>query len=270
MQSVGLGTAGEIVISVQHVDFAYDGRPVLEDCSLEVTAGEFLGLIGPNGGGKTTLLRLMLGELSPRAGSVSIFGLPATELGRRRSLIGYVPQRETLDWDFPATALDVVVMGAFGSLGIGRRVGQDVREQGRRVLKMLGVPDIADRPISKLSGGQQQRIFVARALIAQPRLLLLDEPTTGVDIGGIEAFFSQIRELKQRLDLTVIMASHDVQHLRHVADKLACIRRSIHWHERADAISDERLTSVEDICELDAYLTHRRTYHRSEGESHDL
>lgn len=269
MAQASAQTVPQTVVSVEHVNFSYQGFEVLRDCSLKVQRGDLLGIIGPNGGGKTTLLKLMLGGLRPTSGVVEVLGRPATNLGPMRGLIGYVPQRETLEWDFPATSLDVVVMGAFGSLGIGRRVHADVRDHARSLLELLGMPEIADRPFGKLSGGQQQRVFVARALIGNPRLLLLDEPTSGIDINGIEAFFSQLRELKRGFDLTVVMVTHDLQHVRHVADRMACVWHSIHWHERAEAVSDQLLAEVGQVCELDAYLDHRNEHHHgqcSEGE----
>jgi len=136
-----------------------------------------------------------------------------------------------------------------------------MRRRADEVMELAGIADLGDRLIGKLSGGQQQRVFVARALLAQPRLLLLDEPTIGIDTGGQEAFFNLLRDMQERFSLTIVMASHDLQHVRHVADTLACVSRRVHWHSRAELITDETLKDLY-ACELDAFLTHEEKYHR--------
>ena len=263
MRHAATDNSSSPVVQVEHVDFAWDGNEVLRDCNLEVTEGQFLGLLGPNGGGKTTLLRLILGELVPQRGRVLVFGKEAHRLGRGRHLIGYVPQRERAEVNFPATALDTVVMGTFSSLGFGRRVRRAQREAALRILDRLGLAEVGHKPLRELSGGQQQRVFVARALVAQPRLLLLDEPTVGIDIAGQESFYQQLHQLQAEMGLTVIMVTHDMDHIRHVADWLACVFREIHWHGPAETISREEL---QEACELGAYDEHVRTFHLREGE----
>jgi zinc transport system ATP-binding protein len=250
------------VVRVSHVDFSWQDSPVLTDCDLEVGPGVFLGLIGPNGGGKTTLLRLILGELLPDRGEVWVLGHDARRLGRHRHLLGYVPQRERADFSFPATALDTVVMGTFAPLGWGRRVGRAQREQARHTMDLLGIADLGDKPLRELSGGQQQRVMVARALVSEPRLLLLDEPTVGMDVGAIEFFFNRLGELQRQLQLTVIMSTHDMEHIRVVADSLACINHTIHWHGRSEALTGETLEAV---CELGAFHRHVEVYHAEEA-----
>ena len=252
--------SSEIIVAVDDVTFAWREVPVLNHCELKVPAGVFLGLIGPNGGGKTTLIKLILGLLRPQSGTVRVFGRPAASLGSSRRLIGYVPQRSEVDWSFPATVRDVVLMGAFSTAGIMRRVPLELRERAEQVMELTGIADLADRPIGKLSGGQQQRAFVARALLPEPRLMLLDEPTVGVDTGGQEAFFNLLRDMQQRFSLTIIMSSHDLQHIRHAADRLACVSRKVHWHDRSDLITAETLQSLY-ACELDAFLSHEQKYH---------
>jgi zinc transport system ATP-binding protein len=251
------------VVRVEHVDFSWQDTLVLRDCDLEVTAGVFLGLIGPNGGGKSTLLRLILGELAPDRGHITVLGHDARRLGTYRRLIGYVPQRERTDFNFPATALDAVVMGTFAPLGWGRRVGREQREQALHTMDLLGLVDLADKPLQQLSGGQQQRVLVARALVSSPRLVLLDEPTVGMDVGAIEFFFARLGELQRQLQLTVIMSSHDLEHIRIVADSLACINHTIHWHGRSEALTGETLEAV---CELGAFHRHIETYHADEAK----
>ena len=252
------------VVSVEHVDFAWDGTEVLADCNLEVQAGQFLGLLGPNGGGKTTLIRLILGELAPDRGRVLVFGRDAHRLGRERRLVGYVPQRERAEVNFPATALDTVVMGTFSSLGFGRRVHRAQREAALRILELMGIPHVADKPLRQLSGGQQQRVFVARALVSRPQLLLVDEPTVGMDVAGQESFFEELEALQKELQMTVVMATHDMDHIRHVASWLACVNRQVHWHGPSDELTEEELDQA---CELGAYHKHVETFHVGEKEN---
>lgn len=254
----------EPVVQVEQVNFAWQDNPVLVDCNLEVGEGVFLGLLGPNGGGKTTLLRLILGELIPDSGRVLTLGREAYHLGRRRHLIGYVPQREWAEFNFPATALDVVVMGTFSTLGWGRRTGKTQREQALHTMDRLGLAETASKPLRELSGGQQQRVLVARAMVSYPRLLLLDEPTASMDVAGQEFFFERLGALQEEMGLTVIMATHDMEHIRHVADWLACVSQHIHWHEPSEAVSEEALTAA---CELRAFHHHVRTYHRGDHRS---
>ncbi|HEY3398247.1 MAG TPA: ATP-binding cassette domain-containing protein [Armatimonadota bacterium] len=247
-----------VVVSVEHVDFAWDAALVLHDCNLEVREGQFLGLLGPNGGGKTTLIRLILGELVPGRGRVSVLGQEASRLGARRRLVGYVPQRERAEISFPATALDAVVMGTFAGLGWGRRVTHTQREAALHTLERLGIPEVAHKPLRELSGGQQQRVFVARALVSSPRLLLLDEPTVGMDVAGQESFFEQLHSLQDGTDLTIIMSTHDMDAIRHIAGWLACVSHSIHWHGEALSLSEEELSSA---CELDRVHRHMEIFH---------
>ena len=251
------------VVSVEGVDFAWDGNQVLADCNLEVQAGQFLGLLGPNGGGKTTLIRLMLGELVPDRGRVLVFGRDAHRLGRDRKLVGYVPQRERAEANFPATALDAVIMGTFAGLGYGRRVHQAQREAALRILDLMGIASVAHKPLRQLSGGQQQRVFVARALVSRPQLLLVDEPTVGMDVSGQESFFEELEALQRELKMTVVMATHDMDHIRHVASWLACVSREIHWHSPSEDVTEEELHAA---CELGAYHKHVEEFHVGEKD----
>jgi zinc transport system ATP-binding protein len=255
-------TEENYVVRVEQVDFSWAETQVLADCDLEVREGVFLGVIGPNGGGKTTLLRLILGELIPERGRVTVFGREAQNLGSRRKLVGYVPQRERSEFNFPASALDAVVMGTFAPLGWGRRVGPAQREQALHTMSRLGLADLAHKPLRTLSGGQQQRVMVARALAGNPRLMLLDEPTVGMDVGAQEAFFEQLGSLQRELRLTILMSTHDMEHIRSVADSLACINHSIHWHGRSEALTGQTL---EEVCELGAFHRHVETHHADES-----
>lgn len=241
------------VICLKNVWFRHGDRVALEDITFCIDEGIFLGLIGPNGGGKTTLLKLVLGLLPLQEGHIEVFGrsLPA-DLPKVRPLIGYVPQRHDIDKNFPVTAAEVVLMGAAGKVGLLRRIPRQMRERAAALLERVGVGDLCSRPIGRMSGGQQQRTFIARALIGEPKLLILDEPTVGLDSVGQQQFLQLLRNLKEELHLTVVMVSHDVGQLAFYADQIACLSRKLHWHDRS-ALLDEKVIQHVYACELDAY-----------------
>jgi zinc transport system ATP-binding protein len=260
--------AKDAVIDLREVSFGYgEGPLVLDNVNFKVSEGEFLGLIGPNGGGKTTLLKLILGLLPPVKGEVLVLGRRADTLGRDRRLLGYVPQDTIVHKKFPATALDVALMGTYASLGFFRSPGARERQLAMEALEHVGLKGLELRPAGNLSGGQQQRMSIARALVAQPRLLLLDEPTSGLDTGGQAQLFAMLEDLRRRYKLTVIMVSHDVTALAHYADQLACLSRTLHWHDRSELISEAVLRQVYN-CELDAFfIQHREHLEQFHGDA---
>lgn len=239
------------VVCLKHVTFRRDDRLILDDITFCSDEGIFLGIIGPNGGGKTTLLRLILGILPVQEGRIEVFG-HAPESARR--VIGYVPQKHEIDRNFPASALDVVLMGATAKAGLFRRIPAETKKRAEELLERVGNGELKDRPIGRMSGGQQQRTFIARALISEPRLLVLDEPTTGLDSSGQQQLLHLIRNLKNDLGLTVIMVSHDVGQLAHYADQIACLNRRLHWHDRSALLTEQVLQGVyAPACEMNAY-----------------
>jgi zinc transport system ATP-binding protein len=254
------GKDAPTVIELRGVNFAYArGTPVLDKLDFKVWEGEFLGLIGPNGGGKTTLIKLVLGLLKPDSGEVLVLGRAAHSLGKDRRLLGYVPQDTSVRKQFPATVLDVALMGTYSSLGLFRRPGEKERKAAREAIEHVGLGGLEERQAANLSGGQQQRLAIARALVAQPKLLLLDEPTSGLDTGGQAQLFRLLEELRKLYKLTVVMVSHDVTALAHYADQLACLNRTLHWHDRSEMISEAVLRKVY-ACELDAFFIQHRQH----------
>lgn len=254
-----------MVIEFKNVSFAYSpGAPVLEDVNLTVREGEFLGLIGPNGGGKTTVLKLLLGLLTPGSGDVRVLGHSASSLGRDRRMLGYVPQEVNMSPRFPATVFDVALMGTYASLGLFKNPGKLEHAAAREAIEHVGLGGLESRQAGSLSGGQQQRLSIARALVARPKLLLLDEPTSGLDTGGQSKLFAMLKELRALYELTVVMVSHDVTALSHYAGQLACLNRTLHWHDRSELISEAVLRNVY-ACELDAFFIqhkeHLRDFH---------
>jgi manganese/zinc/iron transport system ATP- binding protein len=196
----------EAAIDVTDLTVAYKEKPVLWDIDFRVPPGVLLAIVGPNGAGKTTLIKSILGLVKPAAGRVFIYGKPYRE---QRRLVGYVPQRGSVDWDFPTNALDVVMMGCYGALGWIKRPGKREREMSLEALDKVNMGDFAERQISQLSGGQQQRVFLARALVQNADIYLMDEPFQGVDATTERAIVALLRELRER-GKTVVVVHHDL------------------------------------------------------------
>jgi manganese/zinc/iron transport system ATP- binding protein len=205
-----------LAVHVEDLTVSYHNKPVLWDIDLDVPPGVLAGIIGPNGAGKSTLIKTILGLVRPAAGHVYIHGRPYR---RQRRLVGYVPQRSSVDWDFPTNALDVVTMGLYGRLGWLRRPGRKDLAAARNALELVGMADFADRQISQLSGGQQQRVFLARALVQEADVYFLDEPLAGVDATTERAIIDILRRLRAG-GKTVIAVHHDLQTVRAYFDWL--------------------------------------------------
>jgi manganese/zinc/iron transport system ATP- binding protein len=199
--------ASESAIEVADLTVAYQDKPVLWDVDVTVPPGVLMAIVGPNGAGKTTLIKAILGLLRPVAGQVQIFGRPYEE---QRQQVGYVPQRGSVDWDFPTSVLDVVMMGRYGALGWLRRPGKAERGAALEALEKVGMAAFAGRQISQLSGGQQQRVFLARALVQDAAIYLMDEPFQGVDATTERAIIALLRDLRAG-GKTVVAVHHDLQ-----------------------------------------------------------
>lgn len=196
-----------IALSVDDLTVAYNSKPAIWDIDLEVPEGVLMGIVGPNGAGKSTFIKSVLNLIPRAAGTVRFYGKPYEQA---RSLVGYVPQRGSVDWDFPTSVVDVVTMGLYGKLGWFRRPGRKEREQALHALDQVGMADYAERQISQLSGGQQQRTFLARALVQDAQIYFMDEPFAAVDAVTERAIVAILRELRDR-DKTVLVVHHDLQ-----------------------------------------------------------
>ena len=228
----------EVIVSFQNVDFSYNSVPVLEGVTFAIYDRSFISIVGPNAGGKTTLLKLMLGLLEPSRGTIEIFRMPPD---RARSLIGYMPQHVQFDPSFPVTVLDVVLMGRLGN---GARFGP-YRKKDRTIcleaLRRLEMHDAWKHPFGALSGGQRQRVLIARALATEPKLLLLDEPTSNVDVAVETELFELLNILSKTI--TVIVVSHDLGFVSQYVQRVVCVNRRVAVHPTA-AITGEMISDL--------------------------
>jgi manganese/zinc/iron transport system ATP- binding protein len=213
------GEGAVAAIEVNDLTVAYRDQPVLWDVDLIVPQGVLMAIVGPNGAGKTTLIKAVLGLVNAAAGQVLVYGEPYA--GQRR-LVAYVPQRGSVDWDFPTSVLDVVMMGRYGALGWIRRAGRRERDQALAALDKVGMADLAQRQISQLSGGQQQRVFLARALVQEARVYLMDEPFQGVDAKTERAIITVLQELRAQGN-TVVAVHHALQTVAEYFDWVAIL-----------------------------------------------
>lgn len=227
-----------LAIEVTDLTVAYEEKPVLWDIDLAVPEGTLMAIVGPNGAGKTTLIKSILGLIPAAAGQVRIYGQPYVQ---QRQLVGYVPQRGSVDWDFPTSVLDVVMMGRYGRLGWFRRPGQQERELALDALEKVGMAKFAGRQISQLSGGQQQRTFLARALVQDAQVYFMDEPFQGVDATTERAIVTLLKELRAA-GKTVVVVHHDLQTVPEYFDWVTLLNvRRIASGPVGDVFTDENL-----------------------------
>ncbi len=239
------------IIELQNVSFQYDYTQVLKNISFRVEEGDFLALLGPNGSGKSTLLKLILGLLKPMNGSIELFGQDMN-MFKQREWIGYVSQKSNaFNSGFPATVEEVVKSGLTKKTGLFKRLPKDVHERVIQSLQSVGMEQFAKRNIGELSGGQQQRVFIARALIAEPKLLILDEPTVGIDHENVQSFYDMLAKLNEERQITMILVTHDVDTVSNRISHVACLNQTIHFHGYKN---DFDVLSQQD---LDAWYGHK-------------
>lgn len=246
-------SATDEVIRLENVWVQYDGVPVLEDVNLVVREGDFIGVIGPNGGGKTTLLRTILGLTKPSRGRVTVLG---TSPLRGRRFVGYVPQYSSFDRDFPVSVWDVVLMGRLGHTGCLRRYTDEDRTVATNALRAVEVLDLKDRQIGRLSWGQRQRVLIARALAAEPKVLLLDEPAAALDSQVEAGLYDLLRALNEKV--TIVMVSHDIGVISAYVKSIACLNRRLVYHNSRAITRDMLRVAYECPVDLIAHgLAHR-------------
>lgn len=220
--------AQNIVISLQGVDFGYTEEPVLQDVNLQIHEREMIGIVGPNGGGKTTLLRLLLGLLKPQRGQVLVFGQPPAKSSHR---LGYVPQHMLYDNRFPVSVLDVVLMGLTGKSSLGPFAKATLR-RAEEVLASVNLNEFRNHAFAELSGGQRQRVLIARALASSPDMLLFDEPTANVDTTAGEKLYEILDQLNERM--TILIVSHDIGFVNRHISSVVCVNRQVVVHPTSD------------------------------------
>ena len=227
------------VVEIDNVSFAFNGRNILTQVSLEIQAGDFMAMIGPNGGGKTTLIKLMLGLFKPSNGTIRILGRPP---GQASHHIGYVPQNTHINAEFPISVLDVVLMGQLQPGNRRIRHSRQDRVVAHEALDKMGMGAHCHRRIGELSGGQRQRVFISRALVCEPDILLLDEPTAHIDTKGQTDLYQLLKTLNQ--EMTIVVVSHDLLLVSPYVKSVACVNGRLHYHPRRQLIGE----SMEDMC----------------------
>jgi zinc transport system ATP-binding protein len=234
-------------IRVDDLSFHYGDKNVLHHVNMEIRQGSFLGLVGPNGSGKSTLIKCILGLLKPQQGGVYLFGEKVNKFNNWEK-VGYVSQKaNSFNTAFPATAFEVVSMGLFGKVGLFRFLKPSHKQKVWEALRAVNMEAYAGQNIGELSGGQQQRIFIARALVSDPELLILDEPTVGIDIESSESFYNMLKNLHQDNNMTLVLVTHDVGVMTDYVTDVACLNKQIHFHgntKEFEESSSEKMSAI--------------------------
>ena len=240
----------EPAVHIKHVSYTYpptglDAAPIsaLSDVDFTIDQHTKLGILGPNGGGKSTLIKLILGLIKPTTGSITVFGQSAAQ-ARQQGLIGYLPQRLAAQQDWPISVKQAVGLGRACRTKPWKKLSNEDHAAIDHAINLVEITDLADRPIGALSGGQLQRTMIARAIAGSPKLLVLDEPMVGVDIAGQQRFGTLINTLQRELDLTVIVVTHDMRAIAAVADRVACLSRTLHFHDAPNGLTPAVLAQV--------------------------
>lgn len=234
------------VIKLENVTYGYNSDLVLEDISFKADQGDLLGIIGPNGAGKTSLFSLILGLLEGYQGKITVFGEDIRNNRKVLKKIGYIPQKNIIDQGFPATVEEIVSLGVFE---------RKTKDKIISAIKIVGLLEQKHKRIGELSGGQQQRILIAKALVNEPQLLILDEPTTGIDLETQNKFYALLRKLNSENKITIILASHDLDAINKLANKIACVNRKMSFHGDArEFFGNEQLLKSYSESSMQAHM----------------
>lgn len=237
----------DTVIRLENIHYAYDNKLALKDVNLEIKRGMFMGLVGPNGGGKTTLIKIILGLLKPDKGSIYLLDQPIDTF-KDWNRIGFVSQKaNTFNKGFPATVFEVVAMGLTAKIGYLKFMKKKDKQKVLKAIDQVGMGEYAFKNIGNLSGGQQQRVFIARALVSEPELLILDEPTVGIDFQNVERFYDLLHELNTKKNLTLLLVTHDTGAMTKHATNIVCLNQTLHFHGKSEeysALSPEHLSKI--------------------------
>ncbi|WP_156324416.1 metal ABC transporter ATP-binding protein [Bacillus sp. FJAT-27251] len=243
----------EPIIEIKHLYYRYDRENVLEDVNLSVNHGSFLGIVGPNGSGKSTLLKLILGLIKPQRGEIKLFGKDIKQF-RERQKIGFVSQKaNSFNSGFPATVYEVVASGLTKKIGLLRFYNKNDAKKVEKAVASVGMEKFLHRNIGELSGGQQQRVFIARALVSDPELLILDEPTVGVDTENVQSFYEMLEQLNKD-GITLLMVTHDIGAITDKVTNVACLNKVLFFHGTSTEFEDKKHLGVSDIYGHDVHL----------------
>ncbi|UOQ43841.1 metal ABC transporter ATP-binding protein [Halobacillus salinarum] len=254
------------IVTLNDVSFKYEREWVVKNVRLSIEPGQFLGLVGPNGSGKSTLIKLMLGLLKPDKGTIQLFGKPMKDFKDWKE-IGFVSQKaNSFNSGFPASVLEVVQSGLVSRIGTLRFFNRHHKAKAMEALRLVEMEEFAQSTIGELSGGQQQRVFIARALVSDPKLLILDEPTVGVDKKHVADFYELLRKLNDEQGITLLMVTHDIGTITEHATHVVCMNKSIHYH---GASEDYKEFSDEELNSLYGHPVHKLTHnHEYDGVEH--
>ncbi len=217
------------IIVARSVSFKYGNHTVLDNVSLHIHKGDYLGIVGPNGGGKTTLLKIILKLLKPTSGTVELFDTNIEDFNQWYK-IGHVPQKMYIDSLFPISVAEVIAMGLYGKKGLFRGLNKEDKEKVNQTLKIVDMVQNKNQLVGNLSGGQLQRVMIARALVADPEVIILDEPTSGIDVNAQEQFYILLRKLNREMQITLVLVSHDIDVVAHETTEVACINHHLVYH----------------------------------------
>lgn len=235
------------VIRLENIHHAYGNKVILNDVNLDIKRGMFMGLVGPNGGGKTTLIKIILGLIKPDKGTIYLLDEPIEKF-KDWNRIGFVSQKaNTFNKGFPATVFEVVAMGLTAKIGYGKFMKRKDKQKVLTAIDQVGMGEYAYQNIGNLSGGQQQRIFIARALVSEPELLILDEPTVGIDYQNVKLFYELLHELNVQQNITLLLVTHDTGAMTEYATNVVCLNQTLHFHGKTDeysALSADYLSEI--------------------------
>ncbi|MFE8703183.1 metal ABC transporter ATP-binding protein [Cytobacillus sp. FJAT-54145] len=254
------------IINIDHVSYRYEKENVLEDVSLSIPKGAFLGIVGPNGSGKSTLLKLILGLLKLQKGGISLFGQDINKF-KEWHKIGFVSQKaNSFNTGFPATVYEVVASGLTKKLGLFKFMAKQDQQKVHEAIKSVDLTKFTNQNIGELSGGQQQRVFIARALVSDPELLILDEPTVGVDAQNVQSFYEMLGNLNQKMGITLLLVTHDIGTITDKVTHVACLNKHLHFHGNTDEFEQLKLNDMSDFYGHDVHvLTHDHHHHHHHG-----
>lgn len=259
---MGDSMKSEPIVEIKGVSYRYERENVLEDIYLTVPYGSFLAVVGPNGSGKSTLLKLILGLLKVQEGNIKLFG---EEIQRFKDwqLIGFVSQKaNSFNTGFPATVYEVVASGLTKKVGLFKMLKQQDHKKVREAIEAVGLTAFKNRNIGELSGGQQQRVFIARALVSDPKLLILDEPTVGVDVQNVQAFYDMLEDLNQTRGITLLLVTHDIGTISEKVTHVACLNKHLYFHGESEEF--QKLQHQDDMSQFyghDVKLLHHEHHH---------